>query len=641
MGPTRRLDPEEQAARKQREVVEKDTTEIQLEKILFGDQTGFLNSLNAAAEAEQKALTRIETGHDGYDNASDEAPEEDMLDVPDEDLFFLDAGTTDLPEDVMEDLKTEQTGTHEENHGRTALWYDSDDERITVSLASNTRLRKLRDTEDDDIVNGLEYINRLRRQYERLHPTPDWVNYARKKTKLSHRAHNDDSDTDSDISIDSPSTKPLAELLRSAGSLMRQESLSTDKPSRPLKLRPEVIDIQRLKDIASSGPSSIDVLQFHPTYPLLLTAGPSSTINLYHTSPHSQTPNPLLTSLHVKGTPITSAAFALTHPTSSSSNFNQNDGGTTDLETKIYLSARRRYFHTWSLNSGTLTKISRPLYSNPTTTSASLTKKSRKNAELPTCENLKLSPNAAYVALISNTGSSGGVVHILSSATHQPICQCRVDSLNGIADVAFWRDSSGFSAVGKNGEVSEYSLAERRVIARWMDEGAVGTTTLALGGELKDPGSAGSTSLGNDRWIAIGSTSGIVNIYDRRQILAHFKSATTSVPATAVSSNTRTVTAESGSTFRPKPLRVLDQLTTPISHLHFSEDAAGQLLVMASRWKKNALRLVHLPSATVYRNWPTDKTPLGRISSVALSPEGRYLVVGNEGGKVRLWQIRD
>ena len=91
---------------------------------------------------------------------------------------------------------------------------------------------------------------------------------------------------------------------------------------------------------------------------------------------------------------------------------------------------------------------------------------------------------------------------------------------------------------------------------------------------------------------------------------------------------------------RPSPARSLDQLTTPISHLVFSPD--GQMLAMASRWKKDALRLVHLPSCTVYRNWPTDKTPLGRVSSLALGGRnGEWLAVGNEQGGIRLWEIRD
>jgi len=634
MGPTRRLNAEQVAARKQKEVLEKDDTERQLEKLLFGDQAGFLDSLNRTAQDEDRALTRIPgEGVDVDGEGGDDDDDEAMGDVADEDLFFLDAGTTNLPDDVMEDLDEEQKEAEQEEHRRKVLWHDSDDERITVSLASNTRLRKLRDTEDDDVVTGLEYIRRLRRQYERLHPTPEWVKYARKKQKRSH-SHDDDSDTDSDISIDSPSAgsvKPLAELLRSTGPLTRQgqghDSKANTSPSRTLKLRPEVIDIQRLKDVASSGPSSIDQLHFHPSYPLLLTAGPSSTINLYHISPSSQNPNPILTSLHVKGTPITTALFS----TPPHLNQPQTDTEPTS-ETKIYLSARRRYFHTWSLHTGTLTKISRPLYQSRSSTE-SLARRSKKNHELPTCERLVLSPNSAYIALIANTGSNIGTVHLLHTATHQPIAQTRIESLNGIADLAFYRDSSGYSVVGKNGEVSEYNIAEKRVVARWSDEGAVGTTTLALGGEIRDPkSSAGIETLGTDRWVAVGSTSGIVNIYDRRSILAHFAK---TLPGSAATP------APIQATHRPSPLRALDNLTTPISHLHFSSDPAGQTLVMASRWKKNALRLVHLPSCTVYRNWPTDKTPLGRISSVAISPDGGHLAVGNEAGKVRLWQIRD
>jgi U3 small nucleolar RNA-associated protein 18 len=44
------------------------------------------------------------------------------------------------------------------------VWEDSDDERILVSLASNPRLRKLRLMESEDLVNGKEYTERLRRQ---------------------------------------------------------------------------------------------------------------------------------------------------------------------------------------------------------------------------------------------------------------------------------------------------------------------------------------------------------------------------------------------------------------------------------------------------------------------------------------------
>jgi len=147
------------------------------------------------------------------------------------------------------------------------------------------------------------------------------------------------------------------------------------------------------------------------------------------------------------------------------------------------------------------------------------------------------------------------------------------------------------------------------VVARWSDEGAVGTTVVALGGTAK-----GSAALGGDRWAVVGSQSGIVNVYDRSAWKAG------AVPE------------------RPVPTRALGQLTTPVSCLEVSPD--GQMLVMASRWKRDALRLVHLPSCTVYKNWPTANTPLGRITAVAIAPNSEMLAVANEQGKIRLWEIR-
>jgi U3 small nucleolar RNA-associated protein 18 len=196
----------------------------------------------------------------------------------------------------------------------------------------------------------------------------------------------------------------------------------------------------------------------------------------------------------------------------------------------------------------------------------------------------------------------------------QWICSCRIDSRGGVADFAWWRDGNGFAVIGKNGEVSEYDLETRKVVSRWIDQGAVGTTVIAMGGDV------GNAARGGSHWVAVGSSSGIVNLYDRRGWLAEAEGAVS--PA-----------------FRPQAARVYDQLVTPISHLEFAAD--GQMLVMSSRWKKNALRLVHLPSCAVYRNWPTDKTPLGRISAIALSPDGGYLAVGNDQGKIRLWEIRE
>ena len=214
------------------------------------------------------------------------------------------------------------------------------------------------------------------------------------------------------------------------------------------------------------------------------------------------------------------------------------------------------------------------------------------------------------MAIVGSARKGGGYVNIIDSKTCQWTAEARVEGNAGVADLDWWSDGEGLVILGKGGEAVEYLLQERRVIARWIDEGAVGTTVIALGGKASGP-----QELGGDRWLAVGSSSGIVNVYDRRKWINRDH-----IPA------------------RPKPVRALDQLTTPISHLAFSPD--GQLLCMASRWKRDALRLVHLPSCTVYKNWPTSNTPLGRITAIGWSPNGEMLGVGNEQGKVRLWELR-
>lgn len=142
-----------------------------------------------------------------------------------------------------------------------AAWVDSDDERITISLASNSRLRKLRHSEADDMVNGKEYARRLRQQFERLYPVPDWANASasrasthrkkRRRTSEDGSSSDDSSADDMDIASDDLSTQPLAKLLQSTDSLTQPSFTVT---SNRKKLPPETIEIQRGKDVGDAQP---------------------------------------------------------------------------------------------------------------------------------------------------------------------------------------------------------------------------------------------------------------------------------------------------------------------------------------------------------------------------------------------------
>ena len=112
------------------------------------------------------------------------------------------------------------------------------------------------------------------------------------------------------------------------------------------------------------------------------------------------------------------------------------------------------------------------------------------------------------------------------------------------------------------------------------------------------------------------SKSGIVNVYDSAALYS----------------------PSSGQPALPKPRKALGNLTTAVSSLAFNHDA--QLMVMASSMKKDQLRLVHLPSCSVFQNWPTSGTPLGRVTTVGFSTNSGYLAVGNTRGRVLLYSIR-
>ncbi|OJD37080.1 wd40 repeat-like protein [Diplodia corticola] len=579
--------------------MQKDATEEELERLVFGDRAGFREGIQNFGRRGELVVA----------DGEQEEEDSDLDNVADADLFFTDSGpNANTGKALVPAPGADDSDDDFADAGRDApAWEDSDDERMVVSLASVPRLRKLRKTEDEDLINGKEYARRLRRQFERLYPTPDWaVPAARRPSKRRKISEHDRSSADEDESSNEDmdidevdlSAQPLAKLLKDADSLTRR---ATTGPAKRRKLRPEVLDIQRTKDISGMQPSAITSLSFHPTLPILLSSGPSSTLYLHHVQPIPPNPNPLLTSLHIKRTPLTTTAF---HPSPDDS--------------RIFLSARRRYFHVWNLTTGTIEKVTR-VYGH--------------QQEQRTMERFALSPNGKYMALLGSARKGGGYINILDARTLQWQSQARIESLGGIADFAWWADGNGLTIAGKNGEISEWDAVAQRLRARWVDEGAVGTSVIALGGR-----SGRDDWLGGDRWVVVGSSSGIVNVYDRRAWL----------PANNNNNNNNN---NGGVPAAPKPVKVLDQLTTPISHLRLSPD--GQLLAMASRWKKDALRLVHLPSCTVYRNWPTGATPLGRITAVAFGDaaaveekDGKgvdaelMLAVANEQGKIRLWEIR-
>jgi U3 small nucleolar RNA-associated protein 18 len=236
--------------KQEKPILPKDAEEEELERMIFGDSAGFKQGL------DDFSMDRT-AGAYGDLSDKDQDDQEDLDGVADQDLFFFDAGPVPAPAGSTAVGKATETDDEDDK----PAWDDSDDERLVVSLASVPQLRKLRETVDDDMVNGKDYSRRLRRQYERLYPTPDWAIHATGKANKKRRRtmedgeSGDDTASDMDMDEDDISSQPLAKLLKDADLLSRNAT----GPVKRRKLQAGTVDIQRLKDVMKSGPVSADV----------------------------------------------------------------------------------------------------------------------------------------------------------------------------------------------------------------------------------------------------------------------------------------------------------------------------------------------------------------------------------------------
>jgi len=151
-------------------------------------------------------------------------------------------------------------------------WLDPDDLDVQVSLAANKRLRKLRDATAEDEIGGRDYERRLRRQFEKLNPTPQWASNARKKRSTVKRRRS--------VSPSSSVSEEDLDLLTSTGGILE------GKQRRSKTLSPKTINIERLRDanLSARAEGELRTVQFHPSpqVPMLLTASADRRLRLFN-----------------------------------------------------------------------------------------------------------------------------------------------------------------------------------------------------------------------------------------------------------------------------------------------------------------------------------------------------------------------
>ena len=456
----------------------KDEEELELEKLVFGDIAGFQEALRQESSEDEGGLPEKfhlsgeeEEEEDVAKDAEITGNHVDLTAVHDDELFFFDteSGGVALVRDAEGDVDLVGPGAREAvDEEPKPAWVDSDDERVVVSLMSQNRLKKYRETFTDDLVSGTDYIRRLRAQYERVYPPPSWAlsqpEQKAKGCRVSVDAELEEDHVESDENegtedIPMPAA-PLSEFLQSTGGYISKDNMG--------RLRPGRINISRLKDANyhRHQQSAVQSVTFHPTHPLLLSTGFDHTLRLYHIDGKN---NPPINSLYIPSAPLKTAEF---HP----------DG------LRIFAGGRRSFYHVWNLETGAVERISR-VYGH--------------GEKQKSMEAFKLSLCGNYLAAIGRSGQ----VNILSATTGQWVATAQVD---GVAvDLAWYPTSAphpGLTIANKHGELFEYDMTSRSFSSRWLDEGGVNTSKIAFGGP------------GGGKFIAVGSACGVVNIYDRTPI---------------------------------------------------------------------------------------------------------------------------
>jgi U3 small nucleolar RNA-associated protein 18 len=164
--------------------------------------------------------------------------------------------------------------------------------------------------------------------------------------------------------------------------------------------------------------------------------------------------------------------------------------------------------------------------------------------------------------------------------------------MNGsVRSLAFTKDSSYLLASGSDGEIYRFDMRTMRCVDRFSNEDGTITSSLSM----------------SSNCIAVGAESGVVNLYQKDNTSSH------------------------------KPIKSLMNLKTAVDLLKFNHD--GQILAFSTRREKMGLRLLHVPSMTVFSNWPTSKTPLSYSWSLDFSPQSKFMAVGNDKGVCLLYKL--
>ena len=201
-----------------------------------------------------------------------------------------------------------------------------------------------------------------------------------------------------------------------------------------------------------------------------------------------------------------------------------------------------------------------------------------------------LSPDGSLIACCSENGR----ILIMDAKAKEFIKSMKMN--DDVKCLCFSADSQQLFSHGTGGQVYIWDVKQERLVNKFYDEGAVIGTAVAA-----SP---------NGQFLAAGSESGVVNVY-----------------------NVKTCEREQV----PKPLKSLMNLTTEISSINFNH--SSELFSFCSRLKQNAVRLTHVPSRSVYSNFPYQGEAYGRVAEMHFSPASGFAGMATNQRSVNLFRL--
>lgn len=248
---------------------------------------------------------------------------------------------------------------------------------------------------------------------------------------------------------------------------------------------------------------------------------------------------------------------------------------------QVVVSGRKPYYYSYDTVNGTVLKVP-----------------GLHGKHIKSYENLTVSPEGSKIAF----GGSGGYVYVCDGRLKTMMMELKMNS--GVRALTFI-DEMTLVTSGVDADVYVWDLRKNgRCCKRFTHDDGTCTSNLSA-----------CRSSSSSHYLAVGAESGVVSIFNSSFSAANM----------------------SGDRSPPAALKSVMNLTTKVDGMTFHP--SGQILAISSEQKTDQLKLVHLPTCTVFSNWPTSKTPVRKVKCMEFSNNGEYFAVGNSRGKVLLYRV--